>query len=353
MITYVILCFFISFLICLFIIKISQKINKLITDHIHNGVQKFHKTPTPRIGGLAVFIAFALAVAVAFFKGETYRFIYMAVFLASIPAFLAGFLEDLTGKLNQKLRLLLIVISSSLAFFLAEVHVVRVDVPYIDELFKSEIFSFIFTVFAIAGLTNAINIIDGFNGLASMVSIMILLCISFVAYKLGDYFIATASVAMVGAIAGFFILNYPYGLIFLGDGGAYTTGFFIALMSILLVKKHSEVSAWFAVLVNIYPIYETLFSIYRRKILKRSAMRADTLHLHTLFYKVVVKTLLGIRNPIYRNPATSPLIWMINLLGVLPAVLFWNSTILCIVFSLAFAIIYTVVYWSIIYKKLP
>jgi len=69
---------------------------------------------------------------------------------------------------------------------------------------------------------------------------------------------------MVGTIAGFFILNYPHRLIFLGDGGAYFTGFFIALMSILPVKRHQEVSVLFAVLVNVYPIYETSFSIYRK-----------------------------------------------------------------------------------------
>ncbi len=354
MLLYVIVSFLISFFSCVFIIKFSRKIKALVNDHVHDGVQSFHKNPTPRLGGVGLFLAFMVTVALALGRGESYKLIYTFVFLSSIPAFLSGLIEDVTGKLYPKIRMLFIILSGVLAFFLIGAVVVRVDIPYVDALFQFQLVSFLFSLVAIAGLTNAINIIDGFNGLASMVSIMILLSISFVAYKLGDYFIVTSCVVMAGALAGFFILNYPYGLIFLGDGGAYFTGFFIAVMSILLVKRHPEVSAWFAVLVNIYPIYETLFSIYRRKILrKRPAMNADALHLHTVFYRGIVKRLLGTDNPIYRNPATSPFMWMINLLGVLPALLFWRSTALCVVFSLIFILIYTSVYWSIIYKRMP
>ena len=354
MLIYVIVSFLISFISCFLIIKVCKRKKSLITDHVHDGIQSFHKNPTPRLGGAGLFLAFMVTVALVLYRGEGYKLIYAFVFLASIPAFLSGLIEDVTGKLYPKIRMLFIVISGVLAFFLAGAVVVRVDVPYVDALFQFQLVSFIFSLIALAGLTNAVNIIDGFNGLASMVSIMILLSISFVAYKLGDYFIVTSCVVMAGALAGFFILNYPYGLIFLGDGGAYFTGFFIAIMSILLVKRHPEVSAWFAVLVNIYPIYETLFSIYRKKLLrKRSAMSPDGLHFHMLFYKVIVKRLLGTDNPIYRNPATSPFMWMINLLGVLPALLFWRSTALCVVFSLIFILIYTSVYWSIIYKRMP
>ncbi len=343
-----VIAFLLSFIISFVIIKISNKINRLITDDIHSGIQKFHKKPTPRIGGISIFIGTFLALLFKDFSS------YILLLSVSFLAFFSGLFEDLTRKLKPKMRLILISLSGLLEFYLANVKIVRVDIPYIDDLLKIEVISLIFTIVAIAGLANAINIIDGFNGLASMVSILILLGISYVAFKVGDTFIMTYSLTLIGAILGFFILNYPYGLIFLGDGGAYFIGFSIAVMSILLVKNHPEVSAWFAILVNIYPIYETLFSIYRRKFLRnKSPTSPDALHLHTLFYKVVVKKLLGITNPIYRNPATSPFAWAISMIGIIPAMLFWNNTTLCIIWSLVFVLLYTAIYWNIIYQKLP
>jgi len=349
MLNYLVLAFLISFLLCILIIRTSKKKKFLITDELHLGPQTFHQKPTPRLGGVALFLAFFLMCILAFLRKEYYRYDLFFIFISSIFAFLSGLLEDLTGKLNPKIRLLIVAISGALVFYIADVKVVRLDIPYIDNLFNYMYFSLIFTVFALTGLANAINIIDGFNGLASMVSITILLAITMISYRLGDYFIATSSLGFAGALVGFFLLNYPYGLIFLGDSGAYLTGFFIACMSVLIVKRHLEVSAWFALLVNIYPIYETLFSIYRRKFLKGySAFTPDDLHLHTLVYKFIVKKILGEENPIYHNPATSPLLWFFNLFGVIPAILFWDNTLILIVFSLVFMICYSIIYWKII-----
>jgi len=166
--------------------------------------------------------------------------------------------------------------------------------------------------------------------------------------------VLAVSLIMIGAVLGFFIFNYPFGLIFLGDGGAYLIGFTIAVLSILLVKNHPQVSAWFPIAVAVYPIYETLFSIYRRKFLRKvSPTQPDRFHLHTLLYKTIVKKLLGTSNPVYRNPATSPLIWVVNMVGVIPAVLFWDNTPVLVSFILLFAAVYTKIYFSILISKLP
>ncbi len=80
--------------------------------------------------------------------------------------------------------------------------------------------------------------------------------------------------------------NYPRGLVFLGDGGAYLIGFWVASLSVLLVYRHQEISPSFALLINIYPIIETLFSIYRRRIHQgKCPGQADRLHFHTLIYR--------------------------------------------------------------------
>ncbi|WP_141266816.1 glycosyltransferase family 4 protein [Thermodesulfovibrio sp. Kuro-1] len=293
MISYLFLSFFISFIISLFIIIQSKRISSLISDHLHVGPQRFHYSPTPRIGGTGIFIALPGALALVFLRRESCSYDFVLLILCSVPVFFAGFLEDILAKFSVKLRLLLIGIGPTMAFFLLDASIKRVDIP-LDAFLSFGIFSFIFTVFAIVGITNAINIIDGFNGLASMVSMIILLALGYVSYKGGDHFLIIFCISLIGAIAGFFILNYPNGLIFLGDGGAYLIGFLIGTISVLLGNRHSEVSPWFPFVVCVYPIFEVVFSMYRKTFIRGiSPFSPDGLHLHMIIYKRLTKKLLG------------------------------------------------------------
>jgi UDP-N-acetylmuramyl pentapeptide phosphotransferase/UDP-N-acetylglucosamine-1-phosphate transferase len=86
-----------------------------------------------------------------------------------------------------------------------------------------------------------------------------------VAFQVGDTADRALALAGIGAVLGFFLWNFPAGLIFLGDGGAYFLGFYVAEVSILLLVRNPEVSPLFPLLVCIYPVFETLFSIYRRR----------------------------------------------------------------------------------------
>ncbi len=346
-----IISFIFSSVVCFLIIKYFPK---YFYDPVKGGTQKLHHRPTPRAGGLGIFIGLVFAGLILTIKNVPYLSYFWLFVVSSFPAFAGGLLEDITKKVSVKKRFVFMLISGVLAVLLLGSIVVRVDIPLVDQIFSLYPFAFVFTVFAIAGLTNAINIIDGFNGLASGVSISIFFAISYVAFINNDFFVLSISLIMIGAILGFFIFNYPIGLIFLGDGGAYLIGFTIAVLSILLVKNHPQVSAWFPIAVAVYPIYETLFSIYRRKFLRKvSPTQPDRFHLHTLLYKTLVKKLLGTSNPVYRNPATSPLIWAVNMVGVIPAVLFWDNTPVLVSFVLFFVAVYTKIYFSIIKSKLP
>jgi len=118
---------------------------------------------------------------------------------------------------------------------------------------------------------------------------------------------------------------------------------------VLLVYKHSEVSPWFALTVNIYPVYETIFSIYRRKILKKlSPMQPDALHFHQLIYKILIKRFFNLYAPEVRNPLTSVFLWIINALAIVSALLFWNNTKILILCCIFFSVLYTYFYWKII-----
>jgi UDP-GlcNAc:undecaprenyl-phosphate/decaprenyl-phosphate GlcNAc-1-phosphate transferase len=168
--------------------------------------------------------------------------------------------------MGVKTRLIATAISAGLGIYLLNALITPVDAPGLDMFMNISIVAIVFTVVAVSGLANAYNIIDGFNDLASMVAIISLLGIGYVAFKANDAVLASVCMIVIGAIGAFFIWSYPRGLIFLGDGGAYLIGYLIATLSILLIVRNTIVSSWFALLVNAYPIFEKLFTIWRRKV---------------------------------------------------------------------------------------
>jgi len=339
--------FLLSLVLNIFIVLFHEKLRFL--DDYSDGPQKFHIKPTPRVGGLALYIAAATISVYAYFAYHRTSFFWLMA--AAFPVFIGGFTDDVTNKVAPWVRLMLSMISAVLAIWLLGGYLHRLDLPFIDVLMKTKWIAYGITVIAIAGLSNAFNIIDGYNGLVSAVSIMAYLALGYVAYKVHDSAILTASLVMVGSVAGFFVLNYPYGKIFLGDGGAYLIGFVIAALSIMLINRHHQVSVWFPFLVVIYPVFEVLFSIYRRKVVMRtSPTKPDGFHLHTLIYKRVVPFVFHIdcNNTLERNSATSPFLWLLCSMGVIPAVIFWNNTAVLQVFAVLFCIIYILIYRSII-----
>ncbi|WP_448587845.1 glycosyltransferase family 4 protein, partial [Thermocrinis sp.] len=292
------------------------------------GVQKFHENPTPRVGGVAVFFAFVISGLFLHFFGKPFSKDFLTISLASLPVFVGGLMEDITKRVKPKIRLLLAFLSGILAVVLFSAGLNRIDVPVFDYLLaNSLVFSTLFTAFALAGMSNAINIIDGFNGLAGGACITIFLCYSYVSFVLQDEFLLYLSLIMASSILGFFLLNFPFGKIFLGDSGSYFIGFITGLTGVLLVKRHEEVSPWFVLMLLAYPVFETMFSIYRRKFLRSSnPFEPDAIHLHTLIYKRIIKKKYKRTHPVIRNSLTSPYLWGMQILASIPALLFWRYT---------------------------
>lgn len=213
-----------------------------------------------------------------------------------------------------------------------------------------------FAIFAICGLPHAFNIIDGYNGLAGTVALLIGLALAHVALQLGDRQLAAVVLCMVGATAGFLVWNYPRGLIFAGDGGAYLWGVVIAVVSISLVQRHEQVSPWFPMLLLIYPVWETVFSIYRKLARGVSPGVADALHFHQLIYRRIVRGVFhddASRRMLMSNNRTSPYLWGFTLLTVVPAVIFWNNTVVLMIFCALFSVTYVVAYLMLVRFKVP
>jgi len=342
--------FLISFLLSFLIIKYFKK-NQIASDY-SDGPQKFHSNPTPRIGGIAIYISFLIMVLYLLSINKI-NFTY--IILASLPIFIIGFIEDITNKVSPKIRLFVAFISGYLIYYFYGIYINHTDIPIIDYLFNIKLFAIIFTMFAIAGIINSINIIDGYNGLAAVVSIIILLSFAYVGIKVQDFFIATLSFGIIGAIFGFFIWNYPFGKIFLGDGGAYFIGFIIGFEAIWLIYKYEQVSPLFPLLVTIYPVFETIFSIYRRKFYKKTKIdRPDSHHLHQLIFKRIVPFILDLEKDeqLKRNSATSPFLWLLCSASTIPAIIFWNNSIMLFIFILIFIFGYIWLYRQIVQFKI-
>jgi len=217
--------------------------------------------------------------------------------------------------------------------------------------------SLLVTAVATGGLANAINIIDGYNGLTAVVSTVMLMSIAYVGLQVGDNLIVSVALAAVGAIGGFFVWNWPRGLIFLGDGGAYFVGYLLATLVILLVARHPEVSAWYALLLFIYPVFETLFSIWRKKFLRGiSPGVPDGLHLHMLVFRRLVRWAVGRRDAAsltLRNSLTAPYLWALSSISVLPASLLWRHTLALQIVAALFCVLYVWLYARLVRFRAP
>lgn len=218
----------------------------------------------------------------------------------------------------------------------------------LDQAFTLAPVCILFTLFSITGLCNSYNIIDGFNGLSSMVGLLTLLGLAYIGMQVSDQTITNLSLIMMASILGFFVWNYPKGLIFLGDGGAYLIGFWIATLSVMIVERHSSISPWFAILINGYPIFETAFTIYRRKFRQKSDInQPDGLHFHSLLYRWLLTHKSKNLNLVQINSSTSPFVWILATVSIAFGVAWFQSTPTLIVAFLIFCFFYIFIYYKL------
>jgi UDP-N-acetylmuramyl pentapeptide phosphotransferase/UDP-N-acetylglucosamine-1-phosphate transferase len=291
-----------------------------LTMDLPGAVQKFHSQPTPRVGGIAIYLA--MAGAWIFLATPQEAPLLATLLLAGMPALFIGLTEDVTKRVSVRTRLLLTMGSGALAAMWTGVGLTRVDVPLADLVLAYWPVAVLFTAFAVGGVSNAINIIDGFHGLASGTVIISSLGLAGIAYTVGDAPLAGAALVLAGAVAGFWLVNFPWGKLFLGDGGAYFAGFALAWLSVELLARNPGVSPWASVLLCGYPTIEVLYSVFRRSRRRLSPGQPDRRHLHSLVATQLVQPRLAALPPYMSNAAVSVLMWVCATVPVVPAILF-------------------------------
>ncbi|MES2682528.1 MAG: glycosyltransferase [Pseudomonadota bacterium] len=322
------------------------------------GVQKFHDHWVSRVAGVPIYAAFFFTVLQAAWLLDADVDLTVRLLVCSFPAFAIGLFEDLTRSVGVMPRLVFTMISAALGWWLLSARLVRVDVPWLDALLAvSPLAVFVLTLIAAAGIAHAVNIIDGYNGLSGFFILSAFCALAIVSAQHHDTFLMQVCLIAAACVAGFLVWNFPFGRIFLGDAGAYFLGFLLAEVSILLVVRNPGVSAWCPMLIMVYPVWETLFSMARRARDGLSQMgQADALHLHQLVYRRLMKRYIGSPKPsdlLLRNSLTSVYLWIAILLSIVPAVLFSGNTLVLASFCGLFAVSYVIAYRKIVALRVP
>jgi UDP-N-acetylmuramyl pentapeptide phosphotransferase/UDP-N-acetylglucosamine-1-phosphate transferase len=310
----------VSFVLAQALVMSAHKHGHLTMDLPSGGIQKFHYDPTPRVGGIAIYVA--VTTAWVLLPGAAERKILATVLLAGMPALVIGLVEDVTKRVSVRTRLLVTMASGGLAALLTGIGLTRVDIPPADILLAFWPAAVLFTAFAVGGVANAFNIIDGFHGLASGTVIISSLALSAIAFGVGDAPLGMVAIVLAAAVGGFWLVNFPWGKLFLGDGGAYFSGFALAWLSVELLARNPQVSPWASVLLCGYPTIEVVYSIMRRRKRRQSPGEADRHHLHSLVATQIVHPRLPGLHPNLRNAAVSLVMWICAVVPVVPALLF-------------------------------
>jgi UDP-N-acetylmuramyl pentapeptide phosphotransferase/UDP-N-acetylglucosamine-1-phosphate transferase len=321
---YIVIAFALSLLIHYLVIHLTHQ--KGIFMDEHDKVQKMHVHPTPRIGGLGIFLAAMFMLNDQSIGGY--------LMLAAIPAFIAGFLEDYSGKVSPEQRLAIMFLSPVMA-------IVMIPDSILTEWFftqASGILGIIASAVIMVALVNGVNFTDGQNGLASGTVLISFLTLMLVAVGLQDKSVVYVTAIMSVAIIAFLIYNFPAGKIFLGDGGAYLLGFLLAAISIIVVQRHSgEVSPFLIPALMVYPLWEVAFSTFRKLFYDHiSPFSSDDFHMHQL---------------LFRNRAHGK--GYLPVLYILPAqiivscftIIFYNNTLALFLLTAAYVISYSAVYF--------
>ena len=285
-------------------------------------VQRSHVGATPRIGGLSILVG----CTYAWYHSDNFSSNYLGyIILSGIPVLLIGLLDDFYFKITPLYRLLGASISSILAIILLKTWLNRIDVIFIDQLLLLSPFAILFTIFATTGVSHAFNLIDGLNGLSLGISLATSFFLTVIAWITDDTLVVLLCLVFFLSSLGLFLLNFPWGKIFLGDGGAYFQGHCLSWIAILLIVRNPEITAWSILLIFFWPVVETVFSIYRRVYKKKSASIADREHFHQLVFDKIKRLKFFQNSSNFANSFSTTIILPLFIMPSLFALIFYNN----------------------------
>jgi UDP-GlcNAc:undecaprenyl-phosphate GlcNAc-1-phosphate transferase len=248
-----------------------------------DGVRKKHAAPVPRVGGIAIALAYVGTFAIAFLLPFSYTLVMrralpsiLQLAMVASVVFLTGVLDDLVG-LSAWQKLLGIGGAGVLAYFAG----IRVDIHLLNFLPAWPWLGFVITVLWLIGCTNAFNLIDGMDGLAAGVGLVATLAMLIAALTQGNVPLALATMPLAGCLLGFLRYNFNPASVFLGDSGSLLIGFLLGCYGALWSEKSVTLIALTVPLLALsIPLLDVILSVLRRYLRYRPIFAPDRGHIH-------------------------------------------------------------------------
>ena len=252
--------------------------------------RRINKVPMPSSGGLGILIAFLVGTLILMPIITVRNHYFMSYFDYILPVTIGGLIVSMTGfiddifELKPRSKMLGIILGALVVWAFTDYRFDSFKIPFGGPmLYFGPVLSFFLTVLWIVEITNAINLIDGLDGLVCGVSVISLTTMGLISYFFlfdSNLYTTLTIFLLIAAIAGFFPYNYNPAIIYLGDTGALFIGFMIGVLSLQGLKNSTAVAVITPVIILGVPILDTFVAIIRRKLSGRPATEADKMHLH-------------------------------------------------------------------------
>ena len=262
------------FLLTLFFVYLVKKYAPVLGFVDIPNTRSMHITDTPRGAGVGFFFAIVFVLSYAY-TDVLYEFVWVNIAIWMV--FFMGVWDDYNDSSPYIKFIVFIVATIFLSYDNLLIHTLGI---YFGADLSLGWVALPFTVFAVVGFTNAINLIDGLDGLAASISIIIFSTFYFIGYENNDMFMMLLSGAFIAGLLAFLIYNWTPASVFMGDSGSLTTGF---VLSVLAIKSLTYIPAISIFYIGAIPIMDTLIVMTRRKMHGKSMVAGDRCHMHHLF----------------------------------------------------------------------
>ncbi|MFJ7950731.1 glycosyltransferase family 4 protein [Lysinibacillus sp. NPDC096418] len=247
--------------------------------------RKVHARIMPRLGGLAIFLAFIIGVAILYpflmsiqQPLNTGKYLLASIIIGAVIIVATGVVDDMR-EISAKAKMLGQLVAALIVVFVGGIQIDFITLPFVGEL-DFGFLSIPLTILWIVGITNAINLIDGLDGLAAGVSSIALITLACMAFMLSNMFVLAIASILAVATIGFLFYNFHPAKIFMGDTGALFLGFMISVLALLGFKNITVITLIIPVIMLGVPISDTFFAIVRRVRMKKKWSDPDKSHLH-------------------------------------------------------------------------
>ena len=309
---------------------------KFLIDDQFNKPQAFHESEILIGGGIGIFFSFLIIILNFWLFKNIIFFEYLSI---CTLFFILGFVGDVRININPKVRLILMILFLVFLILYNNFYLERTGIEFLNLwINNSKIFSLIFIVLCFLFIINGANLIDGYNGLLGWHSLVILLNLFLINYLNEISNLANFLLFGILTLIIFLKYNFPKAKVFLGDGGSYFLGAFIAISAVKTSILNPSISPFYFCILLFYLFFEVFFSFFRKLIKeRRSPIYPDEKHLHMLLYKLLLKKN---NNKLKSNYFVSIIINIIYLILLTPAILMMDDGLFCKYYSILLFVIY-------------